>query len=38
MKNMEAFHKRNRDLKIKRLLPQSKVVNVKKKMDSCYEK
>ena len=30
VKNMEAFRKRNRDLKIKRLLPQSKVVNVKK--------
>ena len=37
VKNMEAFHKRNRDPKTKRLLPQSRVVNVKK-MARWYEK
>ena len=30
VKNMQAFRRRNKDLKIKKLLPQSKVVNVKK--------
>ena len=28
VKNMQAFCKRNRDIKIKKLLPQSRVVNV----------
>ena len=30
VKNMERFRKRNRDIKIKKVLPQSKVVQVKK--------
>ena len=30
VKNMEVFGKRNRDIKIKKVLPQSKVVQVKK--------
>ena len=30
VKNMQAFRRRNRDIKIKKLLPQSKAVNVKK--------
>ena len=37
IKNMQAFRKRNRDLKIKKLLSQSKVVNVKKTV-YWYEK
>ena len=34
VKNMDRFRKRNRDIKIKKVLPQSKVVQVKKKW-SC---
>ena len=30
VKNMQAFRRRNRDIKIKKLLPQSKLKNVKK--------
>ena len=30
VKNMQAFCRRNRDIKIKKLLPQSRAVNVKK--------
>ena len=30
VKNMQAFHRRNRDIKIKKLLPQPKTINVKK--------
>ena len=30
VKNMQAFRRRNRDIKIKKLLPQSRAVNVKK--------
>ena len=30
VKNMDRFRKRNRDIKIKKVLPQSKIVQVKK--------
>ena len=30
VKNMQAFRRRNRDIKIKKLLPQPKTINVKK--------
>ena len=30
VKNMQVFRKRNKDIKIKKLLPQSRVVNVNK--------
>ena len=30
VKNMECYHKRNRDIKIKKVLPQPRIINVKK--------
>ena len=30
VKNMERYRKRNRDIKIKKLLPQPRIINVKK--------